>query len=172
MTKLEHGMASLEKRNGVLPMERPRRYFEDFAVDDTYQFGPRLVTKDAILRFAGEFDRLPFHVDEDAAKDTIYGGLIASGLHTVCVAASIVVDELLLRSSMTGSAGMTDVRWLRPVRPGDELAVNLKVAETEPLRRKASIGRVRCALTVTNQHDETVVTALVDYLFTFKSPSS
>jgi len=147
-------------------MAQPTRYFEDFAVGDTYTLGGRSIDKDEIIRFAGEFDRLPFHLDEDAAKNTIYGGLIASGLHTVCIAASIIVDELLQGSSMTGSAGMTDVRWLKPVRPGDEISVLLKVVEAEPLPRKPNIGRVRCALEVPNQRGEITMTALVDYLFT------
>lgn len=141
------------------------KYFEDFRVGTSYRLGRKAVTKDSVLRFAQEFDRLPFHVDEDAAQRSMFGGLIASGLQTLCMAASIIVEDLLIGSAMTGGLGMSNVRWLRPVRPGDSIEVGLLVAETEIMRKQPELGRVRVDLTVFNQDEVVVMTAAVDYLF-------
>ncbi|MFL6624424.1 MAG: MaoC/PaaZ C-terminal domain-containing protein [Sulfurifustis sp.] len=141
------------------------KYFEDFRVGTSYRLGQKAVTKESILRFAQEFDRLPFHVDEDAARRSMFGGLIASGLQTLCLAASIIVDDLLIGSEMTGGLGMSDVRWLKPVRPGDAIEVGLVVAETEIMKKQPELGRIRVDLTVFNQDEAVVMTAAVDYLF-------
>ena len=141
------------------------KFFEDFSVGDTHNFSGRTVSKDDITRFAGEFDKLPFHLDEESAKRSIFGGLIASGLHTLSLAASIIVDELLIQSSMSGGLGLSEVRWLKPVRPGDSLSLVLTVNETERLQKPTGFGRVRVNLAMSNQVDAVVMTASVDYLF-------
>ena len=144
-------------------------HFEDFVVGERRQLGGKEITRDAILRFATEFDPLPIHLDEDAAKRSIYKGLIASGLHTLCVVASIVVDEVLADSTMTGSAGMTDTKWFKPVRAGDTLSVVFTVEEAEPWVGRPTIGRVRARLDALNQDEQKVMTTLVDYLFLRRS---
>lgn len=121
--------------------------------------------REAILRFAGEFDRLPFHLDEAAAGESIFGGLIASGLHTLSVAAGIVVDEYFVDTTMTGGAGISELRWLCPVRPGDTIGVALTIVDTERLAKRPELGRVRIVLDVANQAGQRVMTAHVDYLF-------
>ncbi len=140
-------------------------HFEDFVVGTEYRLGPRRVTSEQIIAFAREFDRLPFHLDPAAAEKSIFKGLIASGLHTLSLAASIAVDELLCTSTMTGGLGISELRWTKPVRPDDELWVSLVVAEVEPFPSQLSLGRVRMRFTVANQQGAIVMTALVDYLF-------
>jgi len=142
-----------------------RLAFEDFAVGDRRRLGSREITREAIVRFATEFDPLPIHLDEEAAGRSIYRGLIASGLHTLCVVASVVVDEVLANSTMTGSAGMTGTKWFKPVRPDDVLSVELEVVAAEPWEGRPTIGRVRMQLDASNQDDQRVMTTLVDYLF-------
>lgn len=141
-----------------------RLAFEDFTVGDRHRLGSREITHEAIVRFATEFDPLPIHLDEEVAGRSIYQGIIASGLHTVCVVASVVVDEILANSTMTGSAGMTGTKWFKPVRPGDTLAVELEVVAAEPWDGRPTIGRVRMQLDALNQHGQRVMTTLVDYL--------
>lgn len=148
------------------------KYFEDFRIGTSYRLGHKTVTKESILRFAQEFDRLPFHVDEDAAQRSMFGGLIASGLQTLCLAASIIVEDLLIGSAMTGGLGMSNVRWLRPVRPGDAIEVGLVVAETEIMKKQPDLGRIRVDLTVFNQDEVVVMTAAVDYLFKRREPAA
>lgn len=140
-------------------------YFEDFVVGDTRQLGSRKITHDDITRFAHEFDPLPIHLDAEAAGKSIYKGIIASGLHTVCAVASVVVDEVLTDSTMTGSAGISELKWFKPVRPDDSLFVSFTVVETEPWAGRSDIGRVRVQLDASNQNQDKVMTALVDYLF-------
>lgn len=148
------------------------RYFEDFLPGTNHQLGSRLMESEAIQRFAREFDRLPFHLDPLAAEQSIFGGLIASGLHTLSVAASIVVDDLLLGSSMTGGMGISQLRWLNPVRPGDHISVEVAIVETEVLSKRPRLGRVRMAYTVRNQALATVMVADVDYLFSRREVAS
>ena len=108
------------------------KYFEDISVSEKITLGPRLVDRDAILAFAKQFDRLPFHTDEAAAKDSIYKGLIASGLHTMSITTSIIVDEYLNDKAMVAGLGIDQVRFLRPVRPGERLSVDIQVESTTP----------------------------------------
>jgi acyl dehydratase len=125
-------------------------YFEDLTVGDRYEVGEYTVTKDEIITFAEQFDPQPFHTDEEAAKESVFGELVASGLHTLCLSARLFVTEFVQsegggsddanRSSSDGSVsrsglanmgglGMDDLRWHEPVRPGDTLRVGIEVAE-------------------------------------------
>lgn len=146
------------------------RHFEDFKVGASHQLGSRVMSKAAIVAFAQQFDRLPFHVDEEAAARTQFKGLIASGLHTLSVAASIVVDEFLGDAAMAGGAGMNNVRWTKPVRPGDEISVHLTISKAEPHPKQPHLGVVGMALKVVTLQGSVVMTGDVDYLFTKRPP--
>ena len=146
------------------------RYFEDVEAGATYQLGSRVMSKAAIIAFAQQFDRLPFHLDEEAASRTMFKGLIASGLHTLSVAASIVVDEFLTGAAMAGGAGMNNVRWIQPVRPGDEVSVHLTISRVQPHPKLPQLGVVSTAQKVAIQDGSVVMTGEVDYLFA-KRPS-
>lgn len=141
------------------------RYFEDFEPGASHQLGSRVMSQAAIVAFARQFDRLPFHLDEAAAAKTHFKGLVASGLHTLSVAASIVVDEFLAGAAMAGGAGMNNVRWTKPVRPGDEIAVHLTISRVESHPKQLRLGVVSTLLKVTTQDGSVVMTGEVDYLF-------
>ncbi len=131
-------------------------YFEDFPVGFVHETGSRQMPKEEILRFARDWDPQPFHLDEAAARDTIYGGLIASGWHTLTVAFRLWYDSGLWAEASMGSPGMEDVRWLRPVRPGDSLRVRAEVIESHASTSRPDRGRITVRSEVFNQNDEKV----------------
>jgi acyl dehydratase len=132
-------------------------YWEDFPVGKVTEFGGITLTKEDIVRFAKEFDPQPFHVDEDAAKQSMFGGVIASGWHTCGLAMRMMCDAYLLESASLGSPGVENIRWLKPVRPGDTLRVRCVVLEARPLESKPHIGLVRNRWEVLNQNGEEVM---------------
>jgi len=133
-------------------------YFEDFPVGDVRESAPRLVTREEMLAFASEYDPQPFHLDEGAAKGTIYGGLIASGWLTVAIMMRLLWDTLLKDAVSLGSPGADEVRWLKPVRPGDTLRARFTVVEAIPSRSKPDRGVLRTFTEILNQHGEIVMT--------------
>ena len=140
------------------------RYFDDIAIGENYRLGPRAITLEDSLRFCAEFDRLPFHLDSDQASQSTYGELIASGLHTLSLTASIVVDGLMSQTSMTGASGMQNVRWHRPVTLPNELCVTVTVLDKSPPRMGKHFGVVTCRLETTGQDGALVMSTTVDYL--------
>jgi acyl dehydratase len=140
-------------------------YFEDFAPGDVFDLGERTVTREDILGFAREFDPQPFHVDEAAAKGSPFEGLIASGWHTAAVFMRLYVDALLSRAAGMGSPGIEELRWLKPVRPGDTLRARLTVLDAKPSEHNPGRGTVRLAGEVRNDRDEAVMTMVARTLF-------
>ncbi len=136
----------------------PTRYFDDFKPGQVIDLGRRTVSRDAILAFAREFDPQVFHTDEEAAKATVFGGLIASGWHTASLAMRMLYDGLIKDTVSFGSPGVDELRWLKPVRPGDTLAAKMTVTEVVPSRSKPDRGIVRSLLELTNQDGDVVVT--------------
>jgi acyl dehydratase len=134
------------------------RYFEDFRPGQVFEMGNRVVTRESILAFAREYDPQPFHTDEEAATQSVYGGLIASGWHTGAMLMRLCWDGLLHECAGLGSPGVDELRWLRPVRPGDTLSLRYTVLETIPSRSKPDRGVVRSLCEVLNQHGEVVMT--------------
>jgi acyl dehydratase len=134
------------------------RYFEDFAPGQVIELGGRTITKEGIVAFAREFDPQPFHTDEAAATRSIYGGLLASGWHTGSLAMRILYDGLLKDAVSLGSPGIDELRWLKPVRPGDTLSLRMTILETIPSRTKPDRGLVRSLMEMRNQHGEVVLT--------------
>jgi acyl dehydratase len=135
-----------------------KRYLEDFTVGETIDLGSKTVSRDEIVRFAREFDPQPFHVDEEAARSTIYRGLIASGWHTVAIFMRLLVDGMLKGSASMGSPGVDEVRWLVPVRPGDTLTARALVLDVVPSRSKPDRGHIRTTYEAHNQKGEKVMT--------------
>lgn len=133
-------------------------YFEDFPPGEIAEYGDRLVTAEEIIEFASEFDPQPFHVDAEAAKDSQAGTLIASGWHTGVMLMRMNCDEFLLRSASEGGPGAEEVRWVRPVRPGDRLRVRRSIIGARRSRSRPGIGIVDFAFDVINQNGETVMT--------------
>ena len=140
-------------------------YFEDLAPGQVYALGQRTLDRNEIVAFAQDWDPQPFHLDEEAAAASIYGGLIASGWHTVCVFMRLFADGLLRRAAALGSPGVDEVRWLRPVRPRDTLEARLEIVEVTPSRSRPDRGSVRIRCLMTNQDDDEVLTMQAILLF-------
>lgn len=139
-------------------MAAPDIYWEDLPSGTVIDLGSYEVTKEEILDFARRYDPQPFHTDEEAAKDSIYGGLIASGWHTCAMSMRMLCDKLLLHAASLGSPGLDQIRWLRPVRPGDTLGGFMEVVESRPSRSKPDRGIIKSRWEVTNQDGEIVLT--------------
>ena len=134
------------------------RYWEDIKEGDVVELGSRTMEKDRMVAFAREFDPQPFHTDEKAAEASIWGGLIASGWLTGSVLMRIFYDGFLKDTASMGSPGIDELRWLKPVRPGDTLTVRFTVLETAASRSKPDRGIVHSLMEVLNQHGEIVMT--------------
>ena len=132
------------------------RYLEDFAVGQIFRAGPLPIDAERIKTFAVEFDPQPFHLDENAARDTIFGGLAASGWHTAAVTMRLLVQSDLKPAGGIVGAGFEEFRWPRPVRPGDALRIEAVVVEVRPSRSRPDQGVIKVRTTTRNQHDEAV----------------
>jgi acyl dehydratase len=135
----------------------PGRYFEDFAVGQTFRNGPLPpLTAEQIKAFAREYDPQPFHTDEEAAKDTFFKGLAASGWHTAALTMRLFVDSDVKPVGGYVGAGGEELRWPRPTRPGDALRVEIQVMELRPSKSRPALGIVKVQITTFNQRDEVV----------------
>jgi acyl dehydratase len=134
------------------------RWFEDFQVGDVSEFGPVTVTAAEIVEFAERYDPQPFHLDADAGAATPYGGLIASGWHTAALYMGMFVRGVLLDSASLGSPGVEELRWLAPVRPGDELRGRSTVADARASSTNPRRGTVFTTHEVVNQDGTVVMT--------------
>ena len=135
-----------------------RYYLEDFAPGQVFESGPRTLAQEEIIAFAREYDPQPFHTDERAAKDTVYGGLIASGWQTTAIMMRLLWDTFLKDTASLGSPGSDEIRWLKPVRPGDTLRARFTIQEVIPSRSKPDRGIVKTLTEMLNQHGEVVMT--------------
>lgn len=133
-------------------------YLEDFAPGQVRESRLRVLTKDEIIAFARVYDPQPFHIDEDAAARSVFGGLIASGWQTVGVMMRLMWDTFLSETASLGSPGCDEIRWLKPVRPGDALRARFTITEVVPSRSKPDRGIVRTFTEVLNQHGDVVMT--------------
>ena len=132
-------------------------YFEDFRPGDRYAGGAHLMTKAEILEFARRFDPQIFHVDTEAARDSIFGGLVASGLHTFCVSSRLFADLGIYHGTLLGGAEIENLRFLLPVRPGGTLRIEAEVITARPSRTKLDRGILHMAINAFNQRDEMVL---------------
>jgi acyl dehydratase len=139
-------------------MSQLKWYFEDFEVGKTIEVGSRIVSEEEIIDFATKFDPQPFHVDQDAAARSIYGGIIASGWHTCGMMMRLMVDGFLKEAASLGSPGVDEIRWIKPVRGGDTLTVSTTALETRPSGSKPDRGVIVTLWEAKNQHGELVAT--------------
>jgi acyl dehydratase len=138
------------------PNYRTPLYFEDFVVGQIYRTNALTVDAAAIKAFAASFDPQPFHLDEAKAANTFFGGLAASGWHTAALTMRLLVTEGAPIAGGTIGVGMDELRWPRPVRPGDRLHLESEVLETRPSRSRPEQGLVKMRTTTLNQNDEAV----------------
>ena len=134
------------------------RYFEDYLPGAVHEFGSVTIQEAEIVEFAKRFDPQPFHIDPEAAKQTIFEGLIASGWHTACLTMRLLVDHYVSRVASLGSPGVDELRWRKPVHAGDTLSVQVTVLESRLSRSKPGQGTIRSYIEALNQHGEVVMT--------------
>ena len=135
-------------------------YLEDFTPGRSFELGSQTITREEIIAFAQQYDPQPIHLDEERARQSVYGGLIASGWQTIGIFMRLFVVGLLNETVSMGSPGIDEVRWLHPVRPGDTLRARVTVVETVPSKSRPDRGILRTTCEVLNQED-TVVLRLV-----------
>ena len=133
------------------------RYLEDFAVGQMFGSGRLRIDGERALAFAAEFDPQPFHLDEAAARRSIFGGMTASGWHTAAVTMRLLVETEFKPAGGIIGAGFDECRWTRPVRPGDELRIECEVIEVRPSRSRPQQGMIKLRITTMNQNDDPVL---------------
>ncbi len=133
------------------------RYYEDIAVGERVELGSYTVTKAEIREFAEQYDPQPIHVDEAAAAESVYGGLIASGWHTAAVCMRLLSEGFLNETASMGSPGLDELRWLAPVRPGDTLSASVEILDTRPSESREDRGYVKNRLVGENQEGDDVI---------------
>lgn len=139
-------------------------YFEDFTVGRIFRTAGATLTEGMIVDFALTYDPQPFHIDGEAAKATPFGGLIASGFQTLALTFRLFAQTGALAAAGIGSGGLDELRWLRPVRPGDTLRMEAEVVEQRPSSSKADRGSARLAYRTFNQRGELVMTCFCHHL--------
>jgi acyl dehydratase len=133
-------------------------HFEDFKAGDVAIYGPRHVTREEIIAFAAEFDPQPMHLDEAAAAATLLGGLGGSGWHSCALLMRMIADGFILNSTSMGSPGVEEVRWLKPLRPGTNLRVRMKVLEARASKSRPDMGLVRMTFEMIDDADAVLTT--------------
>ena len=146
------------------------RHFEDYLPGAVFEYGEIPVTEAEIIEFARRFDPQYIHVDGERALQGPFGGLIASGWHTTAMMMRLIVDNFLPKSASLGSPGIDELRWLRPVRPGDVLSVRLSVLEATRSRSKPDRGVVRTLCEVLNQDRKVVMSLKAMNIIASRSP--
>lgn len=140
-------------------------HFEDFPPGEVATYGSYPVTADAIIAFALEFDPQPFHLDEEAGRKTMLGGLAASGWHSCAILMRLNCDGFLNRSTSMGAPGIDEVKWLRPLRPGVVVGVRRTTIEARASRSKPGLGLVKFLFELTTETGDVVMTQLGSIMF-------
>jgi len=140
-------------------------YYEDISVGDVEEFGAYQVTKAEVIEFATKYDPQPFHLDEEQAKKSVFGGLCASGWHTCAMTMRMLVDHLHARRvASMGSPGMDSIKWIRPVMVGDTLHVKASVDAKRDSKSRPEIGFLKGTYKITNQKGENVMIMHSNYM--------
>ncbi len=148
----------------------PQRYFEDFEIGMTFEFGDYRMTEEEIISFGKAYDPQPYHVSRNPGPGYAAGELIASGWHTCAAAMRMLVDHFIPETTVLPAGGVDAIRWLRPVRPGDRLRMKLTVKDMRPSATKPDRGVVKLQIEVFDQSDNVVMTALDVVLFRRRPP--
>lgn len=139
--------------------------FESFHIGQESNFGSYLVTKAEILEFAKKYDPQFFHLDPEAAKFSLFGGLCASGWHTCAMTMAMIVENMKGKGSSLGSPGVDELRWLKPVYPGETLSVRTVVTDTIPSKSRPEVGVIVQKVTVVNQDSVPVLSFISNGFF-------
>ncbi|MBK6866864.1 MAG: MaoC family dehydratase [Burkholderiales bacterium] len=141
----------------VHPQKNIKYFWEDLPVGSTLDIGSITVDRDEVIEFAGKYDPQPFHLDEEAAAKSMFGKLSASGWHTCAMAMGVMVRGFLHESSSLGSPGLEQIKWLKPVFPGDTLRLTQTITESRPMASRPDVGLTRTLWKMFNQHGEQVL---------------
>ena len=133
-----------------------RQYLDDYVVGQVFNSGRLRVERKAIVAFAKEFDPQPYHLDEEAARNSVFGGLVASGWHTAALTMRLLVESEFRPAGGILGVGLDELSWPRPVRPGDELHVTTEVLDVQPSKSRSDRGMIRVRNTTFNHNDEAV----------------
>ena len=147
-------------------------HWEDVTVGETVAFGRKHVTKEEIVAFAGAFDPQPLHLDERAAKESMVGRLCASGWHSCAMLMRMLADNVLAKAAGLGSPGLEEVRWLKPVFPGDELTARYTCTSKRALKSRPGVGLCQMLFEVLNQNGELVMTWDAAQLLRMRGPEA
>lgn len=141
------------------------RTFESFKAGESWISAPKTLTKQEIIAFAEAYDPQPFHLDEDAAAQSLLGGLAASGWHSCATLMRLLCDDFLLNSSSMGSPGIDEVKWLQPVFPGDALRMKASVLETRASNSRPDMGLVRFHFDLLKANQDVAMTMQCSIMF-------
>ncbi len=144
------------------------RWFEDYQPGRLYRFGRIEVNRDEVVCFASQFDPQPFHIDEKAAAESPFGGLIASGWHTASMVMRVLVDHYVSAVASLSSPGVDELRWLAPVRPGDILSVGVEIQEARRSQSRPDRGIVIARVTAFDQNDRPVMSLLATNFYSVR----
>jgi acyl dehydratase len=146
--------------------------FEDFPIGHFGSFGPRHVSREEIIAFAAEFDPQPMHLDEEAARRSMLNGLSGSGWHLCSIMMRMMVDGFIGRAASLGSPGVNELRWLAPLRPGDDLTLDVEVAEARVSRSRSGTGIVTFRGVVRNAAGEALCEMVSPIIFSRRAPAA
>jgi acyl dehydratase len=155
-----------------VPLPLTKLYFEDFKPGQKAQYGPRLVTREEIIAFAAQYDPQPMHLDEAAGQKSLLGGLGASGWHSCGIMMRMICDGFMLNSASMGAGSVEEVKWLRPVRPGDRLMLHTTILDARTSHSRPEMGVVRILYEMFNAHDECVMTMVTPTMFGRRHPGA
>jgi acyl dehydratase len=153
----------------TFPATAEERYLEDYVEGEIHEFGPVTMTESEIMEFGKKFDPQVFHTDPVKARETVYGGLIASGWHTCSLFMRLFVENYLAGPASLGSPGVDELRWLNPVRPGDNLILRVTVHKVKPSKSKPDRGVLFSFCEMVNQKDEVVATMMALNLIRYRN---
>lgn len=154
------------------PVTKDRLHYEDLALGQTFELGPKQVTKQMIFDFAHEFDPLPFHIDEQAAKRSLLGGLAASGWHTAALSLRMLIDTFLGHAASMGGLGFTKLKWKRPVLAGDAISGTVTISELRRSVSRPKWGVVTLDFDMHNQKGQQVMTMRLNNLIEVRDPET
>jgi acyl dehydratase len=153
------------------PASEPQLCWEDFTPGRAFEHGPRRLPRDEMVAFAAEFDPQPMHLDEAAARHSMLGGLAASGWYLCGILMRMITDAFVLNSRSMGAPGVDEVRWLLPVRPGDELSLRATVLDTRASRSRPDTGFVRFEFELFNGEGRRVMTLTTSLMMGRREPA-
>ena len=153
-------------------MSEIKYYWEDMVVGQVRDLGSIVPSREETIAFASQFDPQPFHLDDEAAKASVFGALSASGWHTCAMAMRLMVTNFLHETSSLGSPGLENIRWQKPVYPGDTLRLHSTVLETKPMSKRPDVGMSRTLWEMFNQHGDKVLHMEGWGMFRRRTPAS